>query len=1737
MLVRNLQKRGDYQKSILAQDENLRLAIQNDQNVAEARKKAKLGIIPEQTRRQNRISEQILTDALEIKAVAMNNLRSIFSEEQSNKFLNGDGKTKPLTQDDMEYLNIFWEDLKPQLQNKTGLTLSFFRSIIQKAYAGRRANYGFYTGRTRGAKSLVINTPDELTTTFPRENVLTLAIDRLQKLALVDPAAKLALKEIALLKEYFPTAGDRFKMLPSLTPEKQQDYYKRFQDVFEGFEPNMEEWVRVLEMDDKAFAKEVRFLLPDMEGFKDKATQLYADLLAERKAANPVPVEPAVPVVPETVPVAEAEAPVAPVAPVDVIPRPKIKAKKPFIVPEIPKEPESRLVVFEPVKSPRSEAEDVISLLAGLLPESKVLKKRRESLKKADLAEIVASVDDDLQKDEEKLRVETEARQAKLAALTQVVTEDATGTAQANIKLLKAQKKAQKEIQRLEAAALEAEKEQERLLKVRETLTKINTLSQVVREEATDTALEQVNLIKAQKQAQQEDFDRAKAQLMLDKQRLNAAIDIQRGLRGMKAREELAKLLQEKQETEAYQRVLQAQRVLQLQQDQARIQADIVKIQAKTRGRIAKDKVAQELKLREEMAQVIAQLKTLETVIEERPPYPTLESGTVEPVEIVDDGLRERASILSKAATKAASKAKADDAIEKLRASRELKTQQLEATLAAAQAEEAQVSATLIQSNVRGRQAKALKKRLTELQSDIAKIKALPPVPPSLELPPYTLSPFVEPVELPFDKVEGPKKAIKAYIKQQNDIINSISKPSPVPSLEAFNPDLKASADFEPVELPLDTGLIERTRLEIKKQKFLVKEKQRNEEARQAIEKQQADIKATADAVAELALKQAKDKEQARVQFEIEKAAYERSQAKKRAEQERKDRQIEVAKTKLALLVQSKVRGKKAQELLEIEKQEAQKYLDKLLEGIVAEQSELAAKREIRQEGQRLASLEFEAFQERKERLINRLMTKWTDLGLVKSDPRLQQFTQDYAAGATKVSEFGVLPLTEQIIDEFILKAKREEDQLRQDLALVDRDKAEAKAKAKELARQEAVRTNPLSLSNFKTRLKKTKQLSAERQKEREETLAITKRLEQIQKEREALEAALDAAEQEAEVAALEAEVAEREAQQAEREAQIGKPATELEQRAAAETRGRKSTRPKPITKADRLAKEAREAKIAEQQTRLLKAEAEELRLQEEADETMRKIDAWRQQRILNNKEELKRLVASRKAKDAELTAAKAVVVKAKKSSPEANFAAAASYRLDEEIAADEKRMETLKEEIDDDEEEQQRREEEQQQRGEQIRAQLVKRAELRKVALQQANKEETVRRTRGISAEIRRRDERDRRLAAYSDQTLAALRGKQLQQQEKAQKLVDAKARKAEEQAAKAQRDAEKLASKAKADTKAESPSVLAFVAQKMSAFNPLKQARKGIKLKERVTFQQAEEQPATVFDVALATTEARAKAERERMRQKSQERRRSLSPATALRSKAEADADMESRRASQVSQVQPRGTLSYNEKRLAVTAIKNVLGEIERGKPYKDSVDKTLYSILTDPTRARNTFRKLALTPEEQFNFSIKESDVIPKVGKGITLPPKTWANLGKFLINETLLEQGALSVKTQNGSPVVGFGKKIAVSDNLQAILLDLIETKKLRGLSDLDNDERQMIETLLTKSGLAHGLGVKKIFKPDDDAEKVKRFGLVKGIYDAGNNSMEVKQELRSLIEYFVKTGRLDKRQGMDALTEL
>jgi len=159
--------------------------------------------------------------------------------------------------------------------------------------------------------------------------------------------------------------------------------------------------------------------------------------------------------------------------------------------------------------------------------------------------------------------------------------------------------------------------------------------------------------------------------------------------------------------------------------------------------------------------------------------------------------------------------------------------------------------------------------------------------------------------------------------------------------------------------------------------------------------------------------------------------------------------------------------------------------------------------------------------------------------------------------------------------------------------------------------------------------------------------------------------------------------------------------------------------------------------------------------------------------------------------------------------------------------------------------------------------------------------------------------------------------------------------------------------------------------------------------------------------------------------------------------------------------------------------------------------------------------------------------------KSGKGIAMKEKVLHDLGKFTINGNALDNQLLQIKYQNGGTVPGFSKKMAISDTLHELLTDLIETGKLnKGLmKELDDAERKAIETILLKAGIGAGLGIKAVTPNNTELDKIKRFELLKGSYNAGNNAVELIHELRSLILYFMKTGQMTKKDGMATLMDL
>jgi hypothetical protein len=156
MLVRNLRKAGDYERAILSQDENLRMAIANDRNVAQAKAQARLGMMPELNNQQKMSKEEELTDLVAIKAKAQENLLTLYTKEKAAEFIAG------LTKDQLTYLNVYWNDLKPVFKNKTGLTKTYFDRILRQHIQNITDSRGMSTKPSNGWDSAGLNEMSEL---------------------------------------------------------------------------------------------------------------------------------------------------------------------------------------------------------------------------------------------------------------------------------------------------------------------------------------------------------------------------------------------------------------------------------------------------------------------------------------------------------------------------------------------------------------------------------------------------------------------------------------------------------------------------------------------------------------------------------------------------------------------------------------------------------------------------------------------------------------------------------------------------------------------------------------------------------------------------------------------------------------------------------------------------------------------------------------------------------------------------------------------------------------------------------------------------------------------------------------------------------------------------------------------------------------------------------------------------------------------------------------------------------------------------------------------------------------------------------------------------------------------------------------------------------------------------------------------------------------------------------------
>ena len=192
----------------------------------------------------------------------------------------------------------------------------------------------------------------------------------------------------------------------------------------------------------------------------------------------------------------------------------------------------------------------------------------------------------------------------------------------------------------------------------------------------------------------------------------------------------------------------------------------------------------------------------------------------------------------------------------------------------------------------------------------------------------------------------------------------------------------------------------------------------------------------------------------------------------------------------------------------------------------------------------------------------------------------------------------------------------------------------------------------------------------------------------------------------------------------------------------------------------------------------------------------------------------------------------------------------------------------------------------------------------------------------------------------------------------------------------------------------------------------------------------------------------------------------------------------------------------------------------------------------LLEEAQIAQNTHR----LPQRGAGYAkLAKSKKHPKystvVGRGIKLSeePK-YVEFGKFILSLPKFEKNVLDVKYVKSGARHQQLNNIQISDELQEIINNYIDTRKLntKMVKKLESAEKNVLSKLINGSGLVHDF---KIEHNENEKKENERFEMLKGIYLAGNDNPEILKEFKHLLMKFISDGRIDKYKGLEVLYEL
>ena len=129
LMIRNLRKPSDYSKAVMNQDQQLKIAIANDANIAKARKGVKQGEIVPLTQEQQSTPEELQADRGKQESDALNNLLRIFPYRRASEIV------ADLSIDEIFSMNQIFPQLEPDFKKKFDpalTTKTFFLEYLRK---------------------------------------------------------------------------------------------------------------------------------------------------------------------------------------------------------------------------------------------------------------------------------------------------------------------------------------------------------------------------------------------------------------------------------------------------------------------------------------------------------------------------------------------------------------------------------------------------------------------------------------------------------------------------------------------------------------------------------------------------------------------------------------------------------------------------------------------------------------------------------------------------------------------------------------------------------------------------------------------------------------------------------------------------------------------------------------------------------------------------------------------------------------------------------------------------------------------------------------------------------------------------------------------------------------------------------------------------------------------------------------------------------------------------------------------------------------------------------------------------------------------------------------------------------------------------------------------------------------------------------------------------------------------